>query len=280
METVKLNNGVEMPALGLGVFLMSETEVRSTVPMALDAGYRMIDTASRYYNEEAVGRSIAESGISRDQLFVTSKLWFKDHGEEATKRAFQVTLDKLGLDYLDLYLIHQPFGDYYGAWRAMEDLYEQGLIRAIGVSNFYPDRYLDLVTFNKVVPAVDQREVHPLNQQKDMVKLASEHGTVVQAWAPLAQGSKQAFDSPILKGIAAAHHKSVAQVMLRWLLQRGIPMVAKSTHENRLRENIDIFDFQLTDPEMDQIASMDQARPIGGRTHYDPELFQAVMQLQ
>lgn len=277
METVTLNNGVTMPMLGLGVFLMSEDEVRTAVPEALDAGYRLIDTASRYYNEKAVGAAIAESGLARDELFVTTKLWFKDHGYDATRRAFQVSLDNLGLDYLDLYLIHQPFGDYYGAWRAMEDLYDEGRIRAIGVSNFYPDRYLDLVTHNRIVPAVDQRETHPLNQQKDMAELAAAHGTVIQAWGPLAQGNPDAMDSPVLKLIAEAHGKSVAQVMLRWLVQRGIPMVAKSTHRARLDENIDIFDFQLSEVEMDAIAAMDRKQTNGGVTHQDPRMLETLL---
>lgn len=227
-----------------------------------------------------MGAAIAESGVAREELFVTTKLWFKDHGYEATKKAFQVSLDNLGLDYLDLYLIHQPFGDYYGAWRAMEDLYEEGRIKAIGVSNFYADRYLDLVTHNRIVPAVDQRETHPLNQQNDMIALAREHGTVIQAWAPLAQGNSDVMDSPVLKDIAAAHGKSLAQVVLRWLVQRGIPMVAKSTHRARLEENIDIFDFQLTDAEMETIAGMDRQQVVGGMTHQDPKMLETLLTLE
>ncbi|MCA1188492.1 aldo/keto reductase [Saccharopolyspora sp. 6T] len=280
METITLNNGVEMPRLGLGVFQMNDEQVLETLPKALDAGYRLIDTASRYYNEEAVGRAIAESGVPRDELFVTTKLWFKDHGYENTKDALQVSLDKLGLDRLDLWLIHQPFNDYYGAWRAMEDLLDEGLVRAIGVSNFYPDRYADLVAHNRVVPAVNQRETHVFNQQKDMAELARRHGTVLQAWAPLAQGDPEAHGHPVLAEIATAHGKSVAQVMLRRLIQRDIAVAVKSTHENRLRENIDVFDFSLTDDEMARIAELDRQQPVAGFTHRDPRMLEMLRGLE
>lgn len=280
METITLTGGVEMPKLGLGVFQMNDEQVRESVPKALDVGYRLIDTASRYYNEEAVGRAIAESGVPRDELFVTTKLWFKDHGYQQTKDALRVSLDELGLDRLDLWLIHQPFGDYYGAWRAMEDLLDEGLVRAIGVSNFYPDRYADLVAHNRIVPAVDQRETHVFNQQKDMLDLARRHGTVLQAWAPLVQGDPDAHGDPALAEIAAAHGRTVAQVMLRWLIQRDIAVVAKSTHEDRLRENLDVFDFSLSGDEMERIADLDRQQPIAGFTHRDPRMLEMLRGLE
>ncbi|UQN30906.1 aldo/keto reductase [Brachybacterium kimchii] len=280
MQSITLNNGVEMPQLGLGVFQMNDEQVLETVPKALDAGYRLIDTASRYYNEEAVGRAIAESGVPREELFVTTKLWFKDHGYQQTKDALRVSLDELGLDRLDLWLIHQPFGDYYGAWRAMEDLLDEGLVRAIGVSNFYPDRYADLVAHNRIVPAVDQRETHVFNQQKDMLDLARRHGTVLQAWAPLVQGDPEAHGDPALAEIAAAHGRTVAQVMLRWLIQRDIAVVAKSTHEDRLRENLDVFDFSLSGDEMERIADLDRQQPIAGFTHRDPRMLEMLRGLE
>ncbi|MFI6744082.1 aldo/keto reductase [Nonomuraea sp. NPDC050451] len=223
MEYIRLNNGVEMPKLGLGVFQMTDEQVAEAVPAALDAGYRLIDTASRYYNEKALGAALDKTSVPREELFITTKLWFKDHGYEQTKTALQVSLDNLGLDYLDLYLIHQPFGDYYGAWRAMEDLLDEGKIRAIGVSNFFPDRYLDLVVHNRVVPAVNQRETHPFNQQIDMHDLAAKHGTILQAWSPLAQGNPEVLNDPTLTAIAQAHGKTLPQVILRWLIQRDIP---------------------------------------------------------
>lgn len=280
MENITLNNGVEMPKLGLGVFQMSEEQVRETVPLALDAGYRLIDTASRYYNEEAVGQAIAEADVPRQDLFITTKLWFKDHGYARTKDALRVSLDALGLDYLDLWLVHQPFNDYYGSWRAMEELLDEGRIRAIGVSNFYPDRYSDLVAHNRIVPAVNQRETHVFNQQKDAVDLSRRHGTIIQAWAPLAQGDAEAHGHRVLAEIAAAHGKSVAQVMLRWLNQRDIALVVKSTHENRLHENIDIFDFQLTDEEMARIADLDRQQPLAGFTHRDPRMLDMLRGLE
>lgn len=272
MEYVTLNNGIRLPMIGMGVFKMTEDEVQASLPLALEAGYRLIDTAALYGNERAVGQVIRESGLPRDELFVTTKVWYRDYGYDATMRAFEASLSKLGLEQIDLYLLHQPFNDCYGAWRALEQLYVQGAVRAIGVSNFYPDRYFDFVTHLDVVPAVNQREVHPLNQQHDIVALSQEHGTVVQAWAPLAQGRAEVLHSPVLNKIATAHGKSVAQVILRWLLQRDIPLVVKSTHETRLRENLDVFDFQLSDEEMAVIATMDQQQPNAGMTHQDPRL--------
>ncbi|MFJ9705756.1 aldo/keto reductase [Streptomyces sp. NPDC101234] len=280
MEHITLNNGVKMPKLGLGVFQMSDTEVAEAVPAALDAGYRLIDTASRYYNERALGAALADSGVPREELFITTKLWFKDYGYAKTKQAFQVSLDNLGLDYLDLYLMHQPFGDYYGAWRAMEELLDEGRIRAIGVSNFYPDRYLDLVTHNRVVPAVNQRETHPFNQQTEMQELQSKYGTILQAWAPLAQGNPEVLTHPVLEGIAQVHGKTVPQVILRWLTQRDIALVVKSTRAERLRANLDVFGFELSDGEMTAIAGLDRGQPGAGFTHQDPRMLELLMRFE
>ena len=279
VPTITLNNGVEMPQLGLGVFQMSDQEVRDTIPKALDAGDRLIDTASRYYNEKAVGHALAEAAVPREELFVTTKLWFKDHGYERTKEAFQVSLDNLGLDHLDLWLVHQPFGDYYGSWRAMEELLDEGLVRAIGVSNFFDDRYADLVAHSRTAPALNQRETHPLNQQIATQELLSAHGTVLQAWAPLGQGNPDILQHPVLAGIAAAHGKSVPQVVLRWLVQRGASAVVKSTRAERLRENIDVFDFELTDAEMAQIAALDRNQAGGDFDHRDPRMLELLLTL-
>ncbi len=279
MEYVTLNNGVRMPKLGLGVFQMDDTQVREAVPAALERGYRLIDTASRYYNEQAVGTALAEAGVPREELFITTKLWFKDHGYAQTRDAFQVSLDKLRVDYVDLYLIHQPFGDYYGAWRAMEELLDEGRIRAIGVSNFFADRYLDLVTHHRVVPAVNQLETHALNQQRAAQTLMASRGTVLQAWSPLAQAHHDVFTHPTLVGIARAHRRTVAQVILRWLLQRDIPVVVKSTHPDRLRENIDVFDFQLTEDDLRAIATLDRQQVLAGFTHQDPRMLELLLTL-
>lgn len=279
VPTITLNNGVQMPQLGLGVFQMNDAEVRDAIPKALDAGYRLIDTASRYYNEKAVGQAIAESGVPRDELFVTTKLWFKDHDYQTTKDAFEVSLDNLGLDSLDLWLIHQPFGDYYAAWRAMEDLLEEGRVRAIGVSNFFDDRYLDLITHNRITPAVNQRETHPFNQQTATRKLLAEHGTALQAWGPLGQGNPDILSHPVLGEIAAAHEVSVPQVILRWHIQREIALVVKSTKETRLRENIAVFDFELTNDQMTQIAGLDRQQAAGDFDHRDPRMLELLLTL-
>jgi 2,5-didehydrogluconate reductase len=274
METIALNNGVRMPVVGMGVFRMTGDEVREALPAALAMGYRLIDTAALYGNEDAVGEVIAASGLPRDELFVTTKVWYRDYGRNETLRAFERSLGKLGLDHVDLYLLHQPFNDYYGAWRTLEELHGQGLIRAIGVSNFMPDRYVDLVVHNDITPAVNQCEVHPLYQRQDLQEIIQRHGTVLQAWAPLAQGRSEVHDSPLLRGIAERHGRSVAQVMLRWLVQRGIPLVVKSTHEARLRENLDVFSFELTEQEMSSIAALDKQTPNAGMNHHDPRLLE------
>lgn len=271
IPTAKLSSGVEMPVLGFGVFQIPAEETEQAVLSALETGYRSLDTARSYMNEEAVGRAIAASGVARDQLFITTKLWVEDQGEEEAKRAFEASLERLGLDYLDLYLIHQPFGDYYGSWRAMEELHRQGLARAIGVSNFYPDRLVDLIEHNEVAPMVDQVECHPFFQRWAEQHLMSERGVQMESWGPFAEGRNNLFTDPTLSEIASAHEKSVAQVVLRWLIQRGVVVVQKSVRAERMRENIDVFDFELTDDEMSRIADVDRGESLFF-DHRDPAM--------
>ena len=257
IPTVTLNNGVQMPVLGFGVYAVPAEETERVVTDALAAGYRHIDTAAAYENEAAVGRAIAASGIPRDELFITTKLWVSDAGEDDARRAFGRSLDRLGLDRLDLYLIHQPFGDYYGSWRAMEKLYAAGATRAIGLSNFHPDRLVDLIDHNEITPAVDQIETHPFFQRTTDQQVMTERGVQLESWGPLGQGRSDLLTHPVLTGIAEAHGKSVAQVALRWLLQRDIVVIPKSTRPERMRENLDVFDFALTDEESTAIAALD-----------------------
>jgi 2,5-diketo-D-gluconate reductase A len=258
MQSVTLNNGVEMPLLGFGVFQVNDPdECVASVAAALQVGYRLLDTAAAYGNEAAVGQAIRESGVPREELFVTTKLWVQDASESAALTAFDKSLDLLGLDYLDLYLIHQPYGDYYGAWRSMERLYGQGRVRAIGVSNFYPDRLIDLTLHNEVVPAVNQIEVHPFFQRADYQQLMGEHGVQIEAWGPFAEGRNGLFTNAELAAIGAAHGKSVAQVVLRWLIQRGVVAIPKSVRADRIAENFDVFDFTLSEAEMAAIANLD-----------------------
>lgn len=236
METKILNNGVEMPVLGFGVYQVDEAICERCVSEALAAGYRSIDTAAAYMNERAVGRAVRRSGIPRGELFITTKLWVQDAGYESAKRAFAASLERLQLDYLDLYLIHQPFGDVYGAWRAMEELYREGKVRAIGVSNFQPDRLVDLILHNEVVPAVNQVETHPFCQQAEEAGIMARYGVQAEAWAPFAEGRNNLFGNEVLTDLAAKHRKSVAQVVLRWLIQRGIVVIPKSVHKERMAE--------------------------------------------
>lgn len=258
METVKLNNGVEMPLEGFGVFQIPDPAVcEKAVSDAIEAGYRLIDTASAYKNEKAVGAAIRESGIRRGEFFVTSKAFIDEMGYERTKEAFARTLDNLGFDYLDLYLVHQPFGDYYGAWRAMEELYKEGKIRAIGISNFLSDRVIDLCYCVNVLPAVNQLELHPFYQREEELAVLKEYGIVPQAWAPFAEGMNNMFTNPVLAGIAAEYGKTVAQVILRWNIQRGVSVIPKSVHRNRMEENITIWDFELSKEDMTAIAALD-----------------------
>ena len=258
MLTTTLNNGVHMPLLGFGVFQMSDpAECEAAVGEALRVGYRLIDTAASYGNEEAVGRAIAASGVPRHELFITTKLWLADAGEEQTQRAFDRSLKRLGLDYLDLYLIHQPYGDVYGAWRAMEQLHDAGRVRAIGVSNFHPDRLMDLVIHHRIKPAVNQIETHPFCQQSATAAFLREQGVQHESWAPFAEGQHGLFSHPALSGIAQAHGRSVAQVVLRWLLQRGVVAIPKSVKPERIAENFRVFDFELGDADMAAIATLD-----------------------
>lgn len=262
MEYITLNNGVKMPMEGFGVFQIPDAiQCEQVVTEAINAGYRLIDTAAAYMNEEAVGKAIsnamAQGGVSREDLFITTKLWIQDAGYENAKKAFQVSLDKLGLDYLDLYLIHQPMSDYYGSWRAMEELYEAGKIRAIGVCNFYPERLVDLSLNAKIIPAVNQVECHPFFQQSEAMKTMKEYGVQIQAWGPLAEGQKNIFQNETLASIGKKYDKTVAQVILRWHVQRGVVIIPKSVHKERIVENINIWDFGLTKEDMDIIAGMD-----------------------
>lgn len=255
---VTLSNGVEMPQLGFGVFQVPEPkDCQQAVESAIEIGYRSIDTAASYMNEEAVGAAIKASGVDRSDLFITTKLWIQQAGEVEALKAFDLAIAKLGLDYLDLFLIHQPFGDYYGAWRAMEKLYKEGRIRAIGVSNFYPDRLVDLIVHNEVAPHVNQIETHPFFQRADYQQLMTERGVQIESWAPFAEGRNDLFTNELLSKIAAKHGKSVAQVVLRWLIQRGVVVIPKSVTPSRMAENFKVFDFELYEDEMNLIATLD-----------------------
>lgn len=258
MQNVILNNGIEMPLIGFGVWQIPDAiECEQAVYDALISGYRLIDTAAAYENEEAVGKAIKRSNVPREEIFVTTKLWIQDAGYEQTKNAFAKSLARLQLDYVDLYLIHQPFGDVYGSWRAMEDLYHEGKIRAIGVSNFEPDRLVDLIHHNKVTPVVNQVETHPFFQQTDAAQVMKEFNVQHEAWGPLAQGKNHIFQNETLVSIAKQHHKSVAQIILRWFTQKGIVAIPKSTRQERIIQNINIFDFELSTEQMNAIAAID-----------------------
>ena len=261
MEYKILSNGIQMPKIGFGVFQIEDEKICEQAVMdAIDVGYRHIDTAAAYLNEEAVGRAIKNSGVDREELFITTKLWIQDHGEEKTKKAFQKSLDKLGLDYLDLYLIHKPYGDYYGAWRAMEDLYEEGLIKAIGVTSFRDERLQDLFLHNEIKPMVNQIETNVWYQQRDSEDFLKKEGIAHEAWAPFAEGNNDVFSNPVLKEIGEKYEKSVAQVMLRWLLQRDVMVIPKSVKKERMQENIDVFDFELSSKDMETIAELDTGK--------------------
>lgn len=276
MQYVTLNNGVEMPALGFGVFQVPDpAECERAVSDALEVGYRLIDTAAAYGNEEAVGHAIARSGLPREDVFVTTKLWIQDAGFEPAKEAFERSMDRLGLEYLDLYLIHQPFGDYYGAWRAMEELYAAGRTRAIGVSNFHPDRLVDLILHNEVTPAVNQVETHVFHQRVADQEVMREYGVQIESWGPFAEGRNGIFTNPVLAAVAEAHGKTVAQVMLRWLVQRDVVAIPKSVRQERMAENFHIFDFALTDAEMQQIAALDTGASLFF-DHRDPQMVAAL----
>ena len=271
MEYVTLSNGVKMPILGYGVYQVTKDECERCVSDALRAGYRHIDTAQSYFNEEEVGNAIAASGIPREELFITSKVWVEHYGYEACRASVLESMRKLKTDTLDLMLLHQPFSDYYGAWRALEDLYEEGRLKAIGVSNFYPDRLVDICSFARIRPMVDQVETHVLNQQVEARKWMDKYGVQIEAWAPFGEGRGGLFQNEALAAIGGKYGKTTAQVMLRWHIQRGVVAIPKSTHYERMVQNFDVFDFTLSDADMAAIAAMDQAKS-SFFSHYDPAM--------
>lgn len=272
MQTVKLNNGVEVPILGFGVFqITDQAECERTVIDAIEVGYTHIDTAASYMNEEAVGRGIKQSGVAREKLFITTKLWIQSTGYENTLKAFERSLKRLKLDYLDLYLIHQPYGDVYGEWRAMEELFQQGKVRAIGVSNFQPDRIMDLMIHNKIKPAVNQIEVNPFQQQVETQKFLQDNSVDIEAWAPFAEGKNNIFQNETLLSIAAKYNKSIPQVILRWVIQRGIIALAKSTRKERMIENFNVLDFELSAEDMAAITALD-TKTSSFFDHRNPEM--------
>lgn len=274
MKTVILNNGVEMPILGFGVFQISDpSECEQSVLDALEIGYRLIDTAASYQNEEAVGKAIRNSGVPREEIFLTTKLWVQDAGYEKTKIAFEKSLKRLDVDYLDLYLIHQPFGDVHGSWRALEELYKEGKTRAIGISNFQPDRVMDLICFNEIIPAVNQIETHPFHQQVENQQFLQENGVQIESWGPFAEGRNGLFTNELLGSIGEKYGKSIAQLVLRWLIQRGIVAIPKSVKKDRMKENFTVFDFQLSDEDMISILSLDQ-KVSAFFDHRDPKIIQ------
>ncbi len=272
MQEVKLNNGVEMPLLGFGVFQVTNLEeCERSVLDAIETGYRLIDTAASYKNEEAVGKAIKKSGVAREKLFVTTKLWIQSNGYEATKKAFENSLKKLQLDYLDLYLIHQPYGDVYGEWRAMQDLYKEGKIRAIGVSNFHPDRLIDLIIHNEIVPAVNQIETHPFHQQIETQQFLQENNVQIESWGPFAEGKNNIFHNELLLSLGKKYNKSIAQVILRWLTQRGVVAIPKSVRKERMEENFSIFNFELSAEDMETIKTLD-TKTSSFFDHRDPSM--------
>ncbi len=271
MEAIKLNNGVEMPLLGYGVFQVNPEETARCVSDAISVGYRLIDTAQAYYNEEGVGKGIAESGVNRSDLFITTKVWITNAGEEKAAASIDESLRKLRTDYIDLLLIHQPFGDYYGSYRAMEKALKAGKVRAIGVSNFYPDRLVDIAENMEVKPAVVQLQTNVFRQQWDVEEEAKKYGTKIMAWGPIAQGSKNLYTNPLLMQLAEKYGKTVAQVALRYLTQRDIIAIPKSSHKERMAENMDIFDFALTEEERESVRPLDETVDIKW-SHRDPEL--------
>ena len=280
MEYAVLNNGVKMPMEGFGVFQVpDQAQCEQAVLDAIASGYRLIDTAAAYMNEEAVGKAIAKCGVPREELFITTKLWVQDASYEAAKQAIQTSLDKLGLDYLDLYLLHQPMGDYIGAYRAMEEAYKEGKLKAIGVCNFYPARLADMCETVEVTPAVNQVELHPFFQQENALALMKQYGVQPEAWGPFAEGNHGIFTHPVLTGIGSKYGKSAAQVALRWNVQRGVVVIPKSVHKDRMEQNLDIWDFTLSDEDMAKIAAMD----IGHSEivdHSDPKFVQMLHQLK
>jgi 2,5-diketo-D-gluconate reductase A len=272
MQNVVLNNGLKMPILGFGVFQVTDPkECENGVLNAIETGYRLIDTAASYMNEVAVGNAIKNSGVARKDLFITTKLWVQDAGYDNTKKAFEKSLNKLQLDYLDLYLIHQPYGDVHGSWRAMEELYKNGMVKAIGVSNFQPDRVMDLITFNEITPAVNQVETHPFNQQIENQKFLADNKVQIESWGPFAEGKNNLFQNELLLSIAKKYNKSIAQVVVRWLTQRGVIAIPKSVKKERIKENFNIFDFELSSEDLASIATLDM-KTSQFFDHRDPEI--------
>lgn len=271
MEYAILSNGIKMPVLGYGVYQVTKDECERCVSDALSVGYRLIDTAQSYFNEEEVGNAIAKSGIAREDIFLTSKVWIEHFGYENTKKAVLDSMEKLQTEYLDLMLLHQPFGDAYGAWRALEELYEEGKLKSIGISNFYVDRMVEFTNFNRIKPMVTQMETHILNQQIQLKEYADKYGIQLEAWAPFAEGRNGVFDNEVLKEIAAIYGKTTAQVMLRWNIQRGVVVLPKSTHKERMEENFNVFDFVLTNDDMEKIATLD-TKNSSFFSHQDPAM--------
>ncbi len=272
MQSVKLNNGMEMPILGFGVFQIRDAEeCEKSVVEAIQTGYRLIDTAAAYGNEEAVGKAVTRSGVPREELFITTKLWIADAGYESARQAFERSMQHLQLEYLDLYLIHQPFGDVYGAWRAMEELYRDGRVRAIGISNFQPDRVMDMICHHQVVPAVNQIETHPFNQQIETQKFLQENGVQIESWGPFAEGKNNIFQNELLVSLAGNYQKTVAQIILRWLTQRSVVAIPKSVRKERIVENFNVFDFELSSADMAAITALD-TKTSSFFDHRDPNM--------
>ena len=278
METVTLSNGVKMPVLGYGVYQVTPEECERCVLDALAAGYRLLDTAQSYFNEEQVGSAIRRSGVPREEIFLTTKVWVEHYGYEAARASVLESMRKLKTDYLDLVLPHQPFADYYGAYRALEELYEEGKIRAIGVSNFYPDRLVDLASFARIRPMVNQVEIHPYHQQQEAKRWMDKYGVQAEAWAPFGEGRGGLFQDPVLTEIGQKHGKTAAQVVLRWHLQRGVVVIPKSVRPERMRENIDVFDFALSAEEMERIGALDQKQS-AFFSHQDPNVVEWFVEL-
>lgn len=279
MNYVTLANGVKMPQLGYGVYQVTKEECKRCVLDALDVGYRAIDTAQSYFNEAEVGEAIAESGIDRKEIFLTTKVWIEHYGYEQAKESVLQSMEKLKTDYIDLVLLHQPFADYYGAYRALEDLYEEGKLRAIGVSNFYPDRLVDIASFARIKPMVNQIETHPLNQQIEAHEWLKKYGVIHEAWAPFGEGRGNMFTNPVLQKLGDKYNKTVAQVILRWQLQRGIVVIPKSTHKERMAQNLDLFDFTLTNEDMQAIASLD-TKTSSFFSHQDPAIVEWFVKME
>jgi len=278
MEQITLYNGVKMPIVGYGVYQVSKEECERCVMDALTVGYRLIDTAQSYFNEEQVGNALVKSGIPREDMFLTTKVWVEHYGYEQAKKSVLESMRKLRTDYLDLVLLHQPFSDYYGAYRALEDLYEEGILRAIGVSNFYPDRLVDIASFSRVKPMVNQVETHPFNQQAEAKKWMDKYAIQLEAWAPFGEGRGGLFENPVLVQIAEKYKKTTAQIILRWHIQRGIVVIPKSTHKTRMIENLSVFDFSLEQTDMDRISALDKKQS-SFFSHSDPAMVEWFVQM-